>query len=218
MDRDTTTPAGGPTPLSDELRKRAGEMLATNASRLRLSLRERRAALRELRRARRDAQEAIRASKRESAKASADAARRYKSVAQQLRDRDKALSDRTRRQRAARARARDVYGAIGFDRMFRDGICEVEEGLYSETMRFTDVSYQSAREDSQTGTWKSMCSLLDWFGASNLVQYTITNTPSPPRRSAGGGSSIPTAVVTTRGSRSSTTASSTTSCARGAPT
>lgn len=180
MDRDTTTPAGGPMPLSDELRKRAGEALATNASRLRLSLRERRAALRELRRARRDAQEAIRASKRESAKASAEATRRYKSVAQQLRDRDKALSDRTRRQRAARARARDVYGAIGFDRMFRDGICEVEEGLYSETMRFTDVSYQSAREDSQTGTWKSMCSLLDWFGASNLVQYTITNTPLPP--------------------------------------
>lgn len=33
--------------------------------------------------------------------------------------------------------------------MYPDGIAQVEEGLFSQTMAFEDISYQSAREESQ---------------------------------------------------------------------
>ena len=74
-----------------------------------------------------------------------------KSVTKQLKERDKELSGRTTRQRAARRRANNVTDYIGYERMFKNGLCEVEEGLYSETLAFSDISYQSARERSAKG-------------------------------------------------------------------
>ena len=72
--------------------------------------------------------------------------RSRRSVERRLRDQERELSSRTRAQRRRRRAARDVYGAIGFETMWRDGICEVERGLFSQTVSFTDVSYQSARQ------------------------------------------------------------------------
>lgn len=40
-----------------------------------------------------------------------------------------------------RRAARDVYSAIGYDLMYPDGIVQVEEGLFSQTMAFEDISY-----------------------------------------------------------------------------
>ena len=73
--------------------------------------------------------------------------RSRRSVERRLRDQERELSDRTRKQRRRRRAARDVYGAIGFETMWRDGICEVERGLFSQTVSFSDVSYQSARQE-----------------------------------------------------------------------
>lgn len=100
-----------------------------------------------------------------------------KSVTKQLKERDKELSGRTTRQRAARRRANNVTDYIGYERMFKNGLCEVEEGLYSETLAFSDISYQSAREEAQKVIFNSMCGLLDYFGAESLVQYSVINTP-----------------------------------------
>ena len=125
----------------------------------------------------REARKAGREADAEARSAARDERARAKSVNQRLRERDQELRDRTRKSRERRAAATDVYNAVGFERMFRNGLCEVEEGLFSETLRFSDVSYQSAREDDQRAIFEAMAQLNDYFDSSTMVQYLVTNTP-----------------------------------------
>ena len=63
--------------------------------------------------------------------------------------------------------------------MYPDGIAQVEEGLFSQTMAFEDISYQSAREESQRAIFSGWCQLFDYFGADSCVQLTVVNRPIP---------------------------------------
>jgi len=105
--------------------------------------------------------------------------RSRRSVERRLRDQERELSYRTRKQRRRRRAARDVYGAIGFETMWRDGICEVERGLFSQTVSFSDVSYQSARQEAQEAIFSACCQLYDSFGADTSLQLSVANTPIP---------------------------------------
>lgn len=100
-----------------------------------------------------------------------------KSIAKQLKERDRELSTKTKKQRDKRRKAKHVTGYIGYDLMFKTGICQVEEGLYSETVQFSDISYQSSREESQKNAFSNMCSLADYFGEDTILQYNVINTP-----------------------------------------
>lgn len=120
-----------------------------------LTRKERRAAKRQ---AKADAREAKRQAKARS--------KEYKSIKRQLKERDKELSTLGARSTARHRAAKDVTSYIGYDRMYQDGICEVDEGLYSETIEFADTSYHSVRDDVQLNTYKSMGKLYDQFGPS----------------------------------------------------
>lgn len=96
----------------------------------RLTRKERRAAKRQ---AKADAREAKRQAKARS--------KEYTSIKRQLKERDKELSSRGARSTALRRAAKDVTAYIGYDRMYQDGICEVGEGLFSQTIEFADTSY-----------------------------------------------------------------------------
>ena len=50
------------------------------------------------------------------------------SLDRKIREQEKELSTLNESRRRKRAAAKDVYNAIGFDAMYRDGICQVEEG------------------------------------------------------------------------------------------
>ena len=102
--------------------------------------------------------------------AEAPARRRPRSVERRIREQEKQLTDQTAAQRRKRRAARDVYSAVGFDLMYKDGICQVEEGLFSQTIAFDDISYQSAREESQQAIFSGWCQLFDYFGAETCVQ------------------------------------------------
>ena len=119
------------------------------------------------------AKQEAREAKRRVASRKAD----YKSIKKQLKDRDKELSDRTKSARNKRRSAKDVVSYLGYNRMYQDGICEVEEGLFSETLAFDDTSYHSVRDDMQKGVFAAMCRLYDQFGADTLVQMSVINTP-----------------------------------------
>ena len=84
-----------------------------------------------------------------SAKREADRSAGKGSLQRRLKAQEKELSTLNAEQRRRRASAKDVYSAIGYNAMYRDGICEVEEGLFSQTVSFSDISYQSAREENQ---------------------------------------------------------------------
>ena len=98
-----------------------------------------------------------------------------------LEEEEKKVEQAARRKRRARAEAKDVLSAIGYDAMYADGTAQVEEGLFSQTIEFGDISYQSAREESQQSVFAAMSELYDYFGSETSVQLTITNTPIPER-------------------------------------
>lgn len=131
-----------------------------------LTRRERKAAKKELKRLAKEAKKADR-----------EAKRRYASVKSQLKDRDKELSAKTEGFRRRRERAKTVVEYIGYNKMFQDGICEVEEGLFSASIAFDDTSYHSVRDEQQKAMFSAMCRLYDSFGADTLVQMSIVNTP-----------------------------------------
>ncbi len=73
--------------------------------------------------------------------------------------------------------ARDAYEAVGFESMWEDGTCEVEEGLFSQSVEFSDVSYQSARREDQEACFSAWRALLDSFGEDAALQVSVTNVP-----------------------------------------
>ena len=94
-------------------------------------------------------------------------------------EQERRLTDRMAERRARRRAARDVYAAIGYDLMYENGIAQVEEGLFSQTLAFDDISYQSAREESQQAIFSGWCQLFDYFGAESCVQLSVVNRPIP---------------------------------------
>lgn len=115
--------------------------------------------------------------KREAKAAEKDARKRYVSVKSQLKNRDKELSSSTVNARRKREGAKNVVNYIGYDKMYQDGICEVEEGLFSSSMAFDDTSYHSVRDEQQKAMFSAMTRLYDQFGANTLVQMSVINTP-----------------------------------------
>lgn len=67
-------------------------------------------------------------------------AKSNKSIQKQLKDRDKELSKKNEFARYRRKTAKDVTSFIGYNRMYEDGICEVEEGMFSSCICFEDTS------------------------------------------------------------------------------
>lgn len=59
--------------------------------------------------------------------------------------------------------------------MFEDGVCEVEEGLYSKTIKFADINYQIAKRDDQIDIFSRYCEFLNYFDPSINIQITINN-------------------------------------------
>ena len=68
---------------------------------------------------------------------------------------------------------------IGYDAMYKNGIAQVDEGLFSQTVEFSDISYQSARKETQENIFTVLSSLYNYFNADTSVQLSIANTPIP---------------------------------------
>ena len=68
--------------------------------------------------------------------------------------------------------AQDV---ISYWRMVEDGICEIEPGLFSRTIRFSDINYQTARRDDQIDIFSRYCEFLNWLSSSIHLQINLIN-------------------------------------------
>lgn len=104
-------------------------------------------------------------------------------IQRQLKARDKQLQQRHRAAKRARAMSDDVLGWLPWDAIFSDGTCVVVQpkkngiGLYSETIEFDDISYQTARSADQEMVFDRMCGLLEEYGPDKSIQYTVWNEP-----------------------------------------
>lgn len=90
-----------------------------------------------------------------------------KSIEQQNKD--------TIREQKKAAAPKTAQQTIKYKRMFEDGICEVENGLYSKTIKFADINYQIARREEQIEIFSRYCEFLNYFEPSINIQITIHN-------------------------------------------
>lgn len=139
--------------------------------------RYRKAVTAELNKALKNANGDIKDAKRERKAIEQSQAKSANDVARQLKAREKQNAKKTKRQRNKRNRANNSADVIGYNLMFKNGICEVEEGYYSETLAFDDVTYQNAREAYQKGVLSVMCDIYNYLNAETTVQFSVINTP-----------------------------------------
>ncbi len=56
-----------------------------------------------------------------------------------------------------------VQRSIPYLEIGRDGICPVEEHLYSKTVRFYDINYQLAQNEDKNTIFESWCDFLNYI-------------------------------------------------------
>lgn len=104
-------------------------------------------------------------------------------IQKQLKARDKQLQARHRAVKRKRALSDDMLTWLPWDAMFSDGTCVVVQpkknsvGLYSETVEFDDISYQTSRNADQMAVFDRMCGLLEEYGPDKSLQFTVWNEP-----------------------------------------
>lgn len=68
---------------------------------------------------------------------------------------------------------KDMKRYLGYDAMFRDGVCKVEEGYYSTTITWDDVSYQDARQSEKEEIFEGWEAALNTLDPATDVQLTF---------------------------------------------
>ena len=80
-----------------------------------------------------------------------------------------AQSARSIKKRRAPEKAADC---LQYERMYESGICEVEPGLFSMTMAFTDVNFQLARQEEQKSLFTQYSEFLNYFDPACMRMIT----------------------------------------------
>ena len=68
-----------------------------------------------------------------------------------------------------------VQRSIPYLEMGRDGICRVEEHLYSKTVRFYDINYQLAQNEDKNAIFENWCDFLNYFDSTIHFQLSFIN-------------------------------------------
>jgi hypothetical protein len=68
-----------------------------------------------------------------------------------------------------------VQQSIPYREMFRDGICRVNDRLYTKTVQFQDINYQLAQNEDKTQIFENYCDFLNYFDSSISIQLTFIN-------------------------------------------
>ena len=59
--------------------------------------------------------------------------------------------------------------------MFRDGICRVNDKLYTKCIMFGDINYQLAQNEDKTAAFEYWCDFYNYFDPSITVQISCMN-------------------------------------------
>ena len=65
--------------------------------------------------------------------------------------------------------------SIPYREMGKDGICRVEDGYYSKTIRFYDINYQLAQNEDKNAIFENWCDFLNYFDSTIHFQLSIIN-------------------------------------------
>jgi len=65
--------------------------------------------------------------------------------------------------------------SIPYREMYRDGICRVNDKLYTKTIAFGDINYHLAQNEDKTTIFEGWCDFLNYFDSSITVQISAIN-------------------------------------------
>ena len=74
--------------------------------------------------------------------------------------------------------------SIPYREMGKDGICRVEDGYYSKTIRFYDINYQLAQNEDKNAIFENWCDFLNYFDRSEYVKIAEKMKPYVKNNSA----------------------------------
>ena len=65
--------------------------------------------------------------------------------------------------------------SIPYKEMGRDGICRVQDRVYSKTIRFYDINYQLAQNEDKSAIFENWCDFLNYFDSTIRFQLSFIN-------------------------------------------
>ena len=68
-----------------------------------------------------------------------------------------------------------VQQSIPYRCMYKDGICRVDDRLYTKTVAFQDINYQLAQNEDKTQIFESWCDFLNYFDSTVYLQLSFIN-------------------------------------------
>ena len=77
--------------------------------------------------------------------------------------------------KAAKEKRISVQQSIPYREMGRDGICRVQDKLYSKTIRFYDINYQLAQNEDKNAIFENWCDFLNYFDSTIYFQLSFIN-------------------------------------------
>ena len=80
-----------------------------------------------------------------------------------------------KKDRKAKKVRKSAQQTIPYVEMCRDGICKVNNRLYTKTVRYNDINYQLAQNEDKTAIFENWCDFLNYFDSSIFVQLSFIN-------------------------------------------
>ena len=81
---------------------------------------------------------------------------------------------------AKKAGPQTAQQTIPYREIFKDGICRVNDRLYTKSMEYEDINYQLAQADDQSAIFDGYCAFLNSFDSSLSLQLSFINHRSRP--------------------------------------
>ncbi len=64
---------------------------------------------------------------------------------------------------------------FNFEKMYSNGVIQIDENTFSKSIRFSDVGYQLSKDEDKTRIFSMYCSLLNWFDPQVKFQFSFIN-------------------------------------------
>lgn len=81
----------------------------------------------------------------------------------------------TKQAKPKKAGPQTAQQTIPYRELFKDGICRVNDKLYTKSLEYEDINYQLAQADDQSAIFDGYCAFLNSFDSSLPFQLSFIN-------------------------------------------
>lgn len=100
---------------------------------------------------------------------------RQAELAKDRREKQREMKRRKAEEKKQREKEISVQKSIPYLEMAKDGICRVQEHVYSKTVRFYDINYQLAQQEDKNAIFENWCEFLNYFDSAVHFQLSFIN-------------------------------------------